>query len=303
MNSETLRKLVMAGYILLFFTFLFGPLIIMSASAFNASSYPTITPWEGFTVRWFGALADNDKLMNGLVNSLWIGAGVVALSVPTALAGAIMLMQINERVRPIYYTIVVSPVLVPGVILGISTVIFWDRFGQVAGLDYETTNNPFFLTILGQSTFISAYCMLVFIARLQRFDKTQEEAALDLGATHVQVFWKVLIPFLRPAILSSVVLAFLTSFENYNTTVFTMVAQGTLTTELAGLARFGVNPSISALAVVIMALTLVGAVAYEIKKRREERAIERSKREAKMGRVRDAEPEDVEVPAAATVAS
>ena len=287
MTSNQIRTWVVRGYILLFFLYLFGPLMIMSASAFNQSSYPTITPWEGFTVEWFHELAGNDRLVSGFVNSVWIGFGVVALSVPTALAGAIMLMQVSDRVRPLYYTIVVSPVLVPGVIIGISTVIFWERFGSVVGLDYETTNNPFFLTIVGQSTFISAYCMLVFIARLQRFDKTQEEAALDLGATHTQVFWKILIPFLRPAILSSVVLAFLTSFENYNTTVFTMVARGTLTTELAGLARFGVDPSISALAVVIMGLTLVFAVIYEIKKRREEAITEASVKRAAMKRRQD----------------
>ena len=208
MSAEQIRKWVVRGYILLFFTYLFGPLILMSASSFNTASYPTISPWEGFTFHWFADLSGNNKIIEGLINSLWIGAGVVALSVPTALAAAIMLMQVNERVRPYYYTIVVSPVLVPGVILGISTVIFWDRFGTIVGLDYETTNNPFFLTIVGQSTFISAYCMLVFIARLQRFDTNLEEAALDLGASHVQVFWKILIPFLRPAILSSVVLVF-----------------------------------------------------------------------------------------------
>jgi spermidine/putrescine transport system permease protein len=287
MTSNQIRAWVMRGYIALFFLYLFGPLLIMSASAFNQSSYPTITPWEGFTVEWFHELAQNDRLVSGFVNSVWIGLGVVALSVPTALAGAIMLMQVSDRVRPWYYTIVVSPVLVPGVIIGISTVIFWERFGSLVGLEYETTNNPFFLTIVGQSTFISAYCMLVFIARLQRFDKTQEEAALDLGATHTQVFWKILIPFLRPAILSSIVLAFLTSFENYNTTVFTMVARGTLTTELAGLARFGVNPSISALAVVIMGLTLIFAVIYEIKKRREEAVVEASVKRAAMKRRQD----------------
>jgi spermidine/putrescine transport system permease protein len=287
MTSNQIRAWVLRGYIALFFLYLFGPLLIMSASAFNQSSYPTITPWEGFTVAWFHELAQNDRLVSGFVNSVWIGLGVVALSVPTALAGAIMLMQVSDRVRPWYYTIVVSPVLVPGVIIGISTVIFWERFGSLVGLEYETTNNPFFLTIIGQSTFISAYCMLVFIARLQRFDKTQEEAALDLGATHTQVFWKILIPFLRPAILSSIVLAFLTSFENYNTTVFTMVARGTLTTELAGLARFGVNPSISALAVVIMGLTLIFAVIYEIKKRREEAVVEASVKRAAMKRRQD----------------
>lgn len=289
MTSNQIHKWVVRGYIALFFLYLFGPLMIMSASAFNQSSYPTITPWEGFTVEWFGELARNDRIVSGFINSVWIGLGVVALSVPTALAGAILLMQVPDRVRPLYYTIVVSPVLVPGVIIGISTVIFWERFGSLVGLDYETTNNPFFLTIVGQSTFISAYCMLVFIARLQRFDRTLEEAALDLGATHTQVFWKILIPFLRPAILSSIVLAFLTSFENYNTTVFTMVARGTLTTELAGLARFGVNPSISALAVVIMGLTLFFAVLYEIKKRREEAVTEASVKRAAMKRRKQAD--------------
>lgn len=289
MNSSDIQKWVVRGYILVFFLYLFGPLVIMSASAFNTSTYPTITPWEGFTLHWFSDLASNDKIIEGFKNSLWIGFGVCALSVPIGLAGAIMMMQVPERSRPIYYTIVVSPVLIPGVILGISTVIFWDRMGEFFGLAYETTNDPFFLTILGQSTFISAYCMLVFIARLQRFDHNQEEAALDLGATHVQVFWKILIPFLRPAILSSIVLAFLTSFENYNTTIFTMVAKGTLTTELAGMNRFGINPEISALAVVIIALTLCGAVVFEIKKRREEAEEERMKARARMKKVKTEE--------------
>jgi len=72
----------------------------------------------------------------------------------------------------------------------------------------------FFLTIIGQSTFISAYTMLVFISRLQRFETVQEEAALDLGATHWQSFKKILLPFLTPAIASASVLAFLASLRN-----------------------------------------------------------------------------------------
>ena len=72
--------------------------------------------------------------------------------------------------------------------------------------------------ILGQTCFISTYCFLIFVARLQRFDQTQEEAALDLGASQTQVFFKIIIPYLMPAIASSAVIAFLASFENYNTT-------------------------------------------------------------------------------------
>ncbi|MFQ5468618.1 MAG: ABC transporter permease, partial [Kiloniellaceae bacterium] len=208
--------------------------------------------------------------VEGITNSLLIGVGVVFLSVPISLAAAVMMGQIYERLRPYYYVIVVSPVLTPGVILGISTLVFWDRLGIIANADYETLYyNGIFLTIVGQSTFISAYCMLVFMARLQRFDRTQEEAALDLGATNVQVFWKILIPFLRPAILSAAVLAFLSSFENYNTTVFTIQAESTLTTVLAGKVRMGTQPDLSALAVIIVAITLVGAVTHEVMRRRE----------------------------------
>jgi spermidine/putrescine transport system permease protein len=166
---------------------------------------------------------------------------------------------------------VVSPVLIPGVILGLSTLIFWDRLGTYMDADFESFYyNGIFLTIIGQSTFISAYTMLIFIARIQRFDRTQEEAALDLGATHVQVFWKILIPFLRPAILSAAVLAFLTSFENYNTTVFTIQSESTLTVALASKVRLGTTPALSALAVVIVAITIFGAVVHEILRRREE---------------------------------
>src|SRR3546814_8958274 len=78
-----------------------------------------------------------------------------------------------------------------------------------------------------------------------------------LGATHAQVFWKVLIPFLRPAIFSAMGLAFLTSFENYNTTVFTIQAKSTLTTVLAGKVRMGTQPDLAALAVLIIGVTLV----------------------------------------------
>lgn len=270
MNSRTILRGMVGFYILLFLGFLFGPLLIMSLAAFNTPRFPQAYPWEGFTLYWFADLFQDSIMTGGIMNSIYIGLGVVCLSVPIGLAGALLMMQVNQRVRPIYYTIVVSPVLTPGVILGISTLVFWDRVGVALGAGYDSLYySGYFLTILGQSTFISAYCMLVFLARLQRFDRTQEEAALDLGATQAQVFRKILIPFLRPAILSSAVLAFLSSFENYNTTLFTIQSEATLTTVLAGRVRMGTEPDIAALAVIIIGITLLGAIAYEIQRRRE----------------------------------
>ncbi len=253
-----------------FFLYLFGPLLIMGISAFNSSSFPRATPFECLTGEWFVQLSRDEKTLRGLWRSLVIGACVVAVSVPIGLAGAILLTQVHAKLRPVLYCIAISPILVPGVVLGISTLIFWDRLGTIFGADYSSIfYDGIFLTVVGQSTFISAYCMLIFLARLQRFDTTLEEAALDLGANNLQTFTKILLPFLSPAMASAAVLAFLASFENYNTTVFTMTQGQTLTTVLASKVRYGLNPSISALAVIIVALTLVGAIVYELMRRRE----------------------------------
>jgi spermidine/putrescine transport system permease protein len=263
-TPRTTIRIFVGAYIVLFFAYLFGPLVIMSATAFNSSPFPRIVPWECFTFEWFGKAAADQRLRMGLRNAGIIGAGVVALSVTLGLAGALFLTQVWPRARATYYTIVISPILMPGVVLGISTLLFWDRMAKTLGASTDSLfYNGIFLTILGQSCFIASYCMLVFIARLQRFDMGLVEAALDLGATNAQAFRKILLPFLKPAIASAAVLAFLASFENYNTTVFTISHYNTFTTEVAQKVRLGIDPSISSLAVVIIALTLVGVLVHE----------------------------------------
>lgn len=269
MIAGSLGRVAMAAYLVAFFAFLFGPLAVMGVTAFNASAYPQVVPFQGLTLHWFADLARDDDLMQGLANSIRIGLLVVLLSVPLGLAGALMMQQVYARARGLYYLVVVSPVLTPGIIIGISTVIFWR---EMTGMTHTRfLYDGILLTVLGQSSFIAAYCMLIFMARLQRFDASLAEAALDLGASRAQVFAHILLPFLRPAILSAAVLAFLSSFENYNTTTFSILADKTLTTVLAGRVRQGSTPALSALAVAIVAVTVLGAVAYEIRHRREER--------------------------------
>jgi spermidine/putrescine transport system permease protein len=276
MSSRIAMKAMIAFYLLIFFAYLFGPLAVMGVTAFNTPNYPQAYPFEAFTTHWFTDLLGDRDLMYGLGKSITIGVGVICLAVPVGLAAAIVMTQIYWRARALYYLIVVSPVLTPGVILGISTVIFWKDFTAATGTKFLF--NGTLLSIIGQSTFICAYCMLVFLSRLQRFDRAQEEAALDLGASYPQVFWHILLPFLRPAILSAAVLAFLSSFENYNTTTFAILADKTLVTVLAGRVRQGTTPALSALAVIIVCITLAGAIIYEILRRREDRiAAERAK--------------------------
>jgi spermidine/putrescine transport system permease protein len=269
MSSKAIFQAMMSFYFVLFFGFLFGPLVIMCVSAFNTPSYPQAWPIEGLTLDWFGKLIADRNIVEGLENSLIIGFFVVMLSVPLGLAGALVMTQIHARARGFYYLVVVSPVLTPGVIIGISTVIFWKDVTQWTGA--RSLFDGMVLATFGQAEFISAYCMLMFLSRLQRYDRVQEEAALDLGASRTQVFFDILLPFLRPAIVSAAVIAFLTSFENYNTTTFAILANKTLTTVLAGRVRQGLTPAVSALATIIIGITIVGAIVYEAVKRREMR--------------------------------
>jgi spermidine/putrescine transport system permease protein len=281
MSSKFVMRAMIGFYLVIFFAYLFGPLFFMSVTAFNTPNYPTAYPFEQFTWKWFDALFKDRDMMDGLLNSVIIGLGVVALSVPIGLAASIVMQQIYWRARALYYLVTVSPVLTPGVIIGISTVIFWKDFTELTG------TKPFvykgiILAILGQSSFIAAYCMLIIMARLQRFDRSQEEAALDLGASYPQVFWHILVPFLKPALLSAAVIAFLSSFENYNTTTFAILADKTLVTVLAGRVRQGTTPALSALAVIIIAISLAGAIVYELLKRREEQRAARAKEQARL---------------------
>lgn len=267
MKAETIRRAMIGFYLLLFFAWLFGPLVVMGLTAFNSPSYPQAWPIESLTLDWFRRLLADADMMLGLRTSLWIGLLVVLVSIPVGLAGAIVMTQIQSRARSLYYLIVVSPVLTPGVIIGISTVVFWRQATRATGATF--LYDGILMTVLAQSSFISAYTMLIFLARLARFDRGLEEAALDLGASRFQVFRDILLPYMAPAIGSAAVLAFLSSFENYNTTTFSILAEKTLTTVLAGRVRQGTNPSLSALAVIIIGVTLSGAILYEIAKRRE----------------------------------
>ncbi len=257
---------VLRVYMAVFFTYMFLPLIIMVAAGFNAYSPPSITVWQGFTLHWFSELAADERMWTGLRNSLVIAAAVIAISLPMGLAGALLLGRLGERAAGLLYAVMVSPLLTPGIILGISTVIFWRSFDVAGGL---------FTTILAQSTFVASYAMLMFTARLQRQDPTMEEAARDLGATPLQSFWSITLPFLRPTILTAAVIAFLQSFENYNTTMFAIGGQHTLVTEIGSRMRFGLSPIVNVIGIMFILVTITFALVWGIVKERERRAKEK----------------------------
>lgn len=262
MSSQNLLKWGIRFYIGLFFLYLFTPLIIMSVATFNDSRFPTISPWRGTTLKWFEQLWQDAGMWQALQNSLWIALGVLVVAVPVGVASALFLSTYQGRGKNFLYGVMLSPLLTPGVIIGISTLIFWRGLGVNGGL---------FLTVIAQTTFIAAYIMLMILARMQRFDRTVELAALNLGASHLQVFRRITLPYLMPAILSAAVIAFLQSFENYNTTLFVRGFDTTLTVYIASKVRTGLTPAVNALGLILIVITVCLAILYELKRRHEMR--------------------------------
>ena len=201
----------------------------------------------------------SEKFWIALRNTILVAIGVVAIAVPVGAAGAILVNSISGRFRGVLYGMMVAPILVPGVVIGISTLLFWNQFSIGSGLH---------LSVLGQVSYIASFVMLLVLARLQSFDQGLEEAALDLGASHGQVMRRILLPHLYPALGAGAAIAFFQSIENFNVTLFTRGGADTLTVYVFSKVRSGVNPTINALAFLLVMFTLMVAIIYEINRRR-----------------------------------
>ncbi len=246
-------------YMGLFVLYLIVPLVIMSGAAFNDSKLPSVYPWKGWTDRWFVDLWNDGRMWNAFKNSILVALAVAAISVPIGSAAAILINSISGRVRSVLYGVMVAPILAPGAVIGISTILFWNKLSIPPGLHLST---------LGQVSFIAAFVMLLVLARLQSFDPALEEAALDLGASHAQVMRRILLPHLYPALGAGAAIAFFQSIENFNVTLFTRGTSDTLTVYVFSKVRSGITPTINALALLLILITLVAAVWYEVSRRR-----------------------------------
>lgn len=270
---------VLTVYTWAFLAFMFAPLLMMIVSSINDTSPPSVTEWGGLTGKWYAFFwmpeeqiradpvlraLDRDRFMACFGNSLIISTVVVPLALLLGLAGAVLLTRWRSRMNGVLWWVLLSPMLAPGVILGLSALVFWGRLGVGAGL---------FTIMMAQVTFIAAYPLLILMARLQRQPVELEEAALDLGASPFHVFRRITLPFLLPALASAAVIAFLSSMENYNTTMFAKGGACNFATEIGAMGRNpnGHPPVINAVGTVIIFLTVTAAVTHALLTRRESR--------------------------------
>jgi spermidine/putrescine transport system permease protein len=252
-----------AGFVAAFFVFLFVPLAVVAAFAFNDANYPA-PPWRGFTLDWFvgrggggrtGLFADG-PLLRSIGTSVVVAAWVTALSVAVGTANAFLLERARFAGKAALSLLMLAPLVIPGVILGISILAFASRLAQLAddlwGLELEFLRPGLPLVVAGQFSYIVSIATLTIAARLKRFDATLEEAAFNLGASRAAVWWTVTLPYLRPALAGAAAISFLMSFENFNTTLMLVGSDPPLTIMMYGRMREGASPVLNAVSLFLM---------------------------------------------------
>ncbi|MCU0576423.1 MAG: ABC transporter permease [Desulfobacterota bacterium] len=253
------------SYIILYFSFLFAPLLVTCILAFNDSQFPAL-PWKGFSLDWFtGSSSERVGIFHDQINlqSIWVSAQVAffvtILSTAVGTCAAFLFEQENFRFKQALYFLMIAPLVIPGVILGISILVFSTSMGTFfedsLKLDVGLFGPGFWLVVLGQFSFISTLVTLVVSARLKKFDRTLEEAAMNLGANRFEVIWHITLKFLKPSIISGAAVAFLMSFENFNTTLFLVGSETTLPINLYLQVRDGSTPVINAISFLLIVST------------------------------------------------
>jgi len=258
-------------YISLFYIFLVMPLITVAVLAFNDSNFISL-PWNGFSIDWFFSDTDerlglfkDEGLLNSIVVSLQTGFLVAFSSTIIGTIAALLFEEENFRFKGLLYFLALAPLVIPGVILGISILLTSTLTGSFVennfGIDIEWLRPSFWLVVIGQFAFTSTFVMLLVSARLKKFDRTLEEAALSLRAGRLQAIWYVTIPYLKPAITGAFVVAFLISFSNFNTTIFLVGSDPTLPIDLYSRIKFSSTPVLNAVSfMIVMCITLFAII-------------------------------------------
>ncbi|MBN9036056.1 MAG: ABC transporter permease subunit [Rhizobiales bacterium] len=243
------------------FAFLYLPIVLLVVYSFNASKLVTV--WAGFSTRWYVSLIHNE----GILNAAWVTLRVGLLSATVAtvlgtLAALALTRYTRFRGRVLFSGMVFAPLVMPDVIIGLSLLLLFVALGFDRG----------FLTItLAHVTFTMCFVAVVVQSRLLTFDRSLEEAAMDLGATPVRTFFQVTLPVIAPAIVSGWMLAFTLSLDDL---VIASFAAGpgatTLPMKIYSQVRLGVTPEINAVCTILIGIVATGVFAAALINRRRE---------------------------------
>ena len=257
MNGTVLNRWFGRGWLGAGYVFLYLPIVALVLYSFNDSAIPNV--WRGFTLKWYAALPGDSELLGGLWLSLQIALMTAFGSVVLGTLAAFTLVKYKRFAgRTLFSGMVNAPLVMPEVVLGLSLLLMLVSVQRAIGFPERGV-----MTIwLGHMLLGMAYATVVIQARLQDLNPQLEEAAMDLGAKPYQVFTLVTLPMITPSMLSAWLLTFTLSLDDVVLSAF-LSGPGATTMPLVifSRARLGLNPSVNAVATIIVVLVAIGVVA------------------------------------------
>jgi len=251
------------------YAFLYVPIACLMAFSFNESTL--MTSWTGFSLRWYAALAGDQALLS----AAWLSFKIAALTATAAVAigtwaGYVLARMGHFRGFALYIGMLSAPLVVPEVVLGISLLLMFVEFSKFFGWP---DGNGVFTIWVGQVTLCTAYVAVVIQSRIRSLDRSLEEAALDLGAPPLRVFFRITLPLIAPALIAAWLLAFTLSLDDVVIASF-LSGPGytTLPLEVFSRVRLGLKPEINALATLLMLVVGISViVAHRVQRRVQDR--------------------------------
>lgn len=265
------------AYVTLFFVYLALPLITVCVFAFNDSVFPSL-PWDGFTWDWFfgteaprlGVFHER-PILRSIGTSAFVAVWGSGLAVLVGTCNAFLFVRHDFAGKDFLYILMLLPLIIPGIILGISILVFSSSIAntleEATGLWFDGLRPGLILVILGQFSFITTFATLVISARLQKFDTSLEEAALNLGASKWGAIRQVTLPFLLPAMIAAAVVAVLMSFENFNTTLMLVGSDAPLTVTMFDRLKQGSTPVLNAVSLLLIVVSAILGLASLLSRR------------------------------------
>ncbi len=234
-------------YTLLIYVWMFTPIVAVVLLSFNPQQFGSF-PMEGFSFQWYVKLAQNETILWAFKNSLVLGSLTAVLATAIGIPAAMAFVRYDFRGKDTLNTLLLSPIMIPEVVLGVALLIF---------IRWLQQPKSFALLLIGHVVLTLPYVLLVVQARLVGIKKEYEEAAMTLGASPFQTFRAVTFPLLAPAIFAGMLFAFTISFDDVTATLFWATAQNqTVPVKIFGMLRNSISPEINALGTVMIVLTV-----------------------------------------------
>ncbi|TCP61332.1 putrescine transport system permease protein [Rhodovulum bhavnagarense] len=253
------------------FAFLYLPMLILILYSFNESKLVTV--WGGFSAKWYGELLRNEQFLDAFWVTLRVG--LISSTLATVLgtmAAYVMVRGGRFFGRTLFTGMIYAPLVMPEVITGLSLLLLFIAIGLDRGI---------FTIVLAHTTFSMCFVSVVVSSRLVTFDRSLEEAALDLGATPLDTFRLVTLPIITPAVISGWLLAFTLSLDDLVIASFTSgPSSTTLPIKIFSAVRLGVSPEINALSTLMIAVVALGVITASLVSKNALRRQRREKQEA-----------------------